>query len=125
MTVWLYDACGPERRVRGVTDDEGRARRLARESLRSVDASTALVEQALTALDATTLINGYVRTGQGWQARLTPRGRIAWKRLTVVVTVDPAAKSQAPSKRRRGGGNRGPALGGGADPPVRRGAGGA
>jgi uncharacterized protein YfaQ (DUF2300 family) len=82
MTVWLYDTRGPERRVCGITDDEARARRRARESLRSIDASTALVEQALTALDAETLIYGYARTGQGWQARRTPGGRIVWKRLT-------------------------------------------
>ena len=81
MTVWLYDTRGPERHVCGVTDDERRARRLARESLRSVDANTALVEQALTALNAATLIYGYARTGQGWQARRTPRGRVTWKRL--------------------------------------------
>jgi CheY-like chemotaxis protein len=65
MTVWLYDAHGPERHVCGVTDDEKRARRLARESLSRAGADTALVEQALTALDAVTLIYGYVRTGEG------------------------------------------------------------
>jgi hypothetical protein len=27
----------------------------------------------------------YQRTGQGWQARLTPRGRITWKWLTAAA----------------------------------------
>jgi hypothetical protein len=66
MTVWLYDTRGPERHVCGVTDDETRARRLARESLRSVDATAALVEQAYAALELKTLLYVYQRTGQGW-----------------------------------------------------------
>jgi hypothetical protein len=93
VTVWLYDARGPERHVCGVTDDEKRARRLARESLNRIEASTALVEQALTALDAVTLIYGYVRTGEGWQARRTPRGRIAWKRLPAAAITTRRAAS--------------------------------
>jgi hypothetical protein len=93
MTVWLYDTCGPERRVCGVTDDEKRARRLARESLRSVEANTALVEQVYAALELKTLLHVYQRTGQGWQARLTPGGRIAWKRLTAAASTPPRAVS--------------------------------
>jgi len=85
MTVWLYDTRGPERHVCGVTDDEARARRLARESLRSVEATTALVEQAYAALELKTLLYVYQRTGEGWRARCTPRGRITWKRLTAAA----------------------------------------
>jgi hypothetical protein len=85
MIVWLWDASGPARRGRGVTDDEGRARHAAVALLRTGEATTARVEQALTALDARTLIYGYARTGEGWQARRTPRGRIAWKRVTAAT----------------------------------------
>jgi hypothetical protein len=93
MTIWLYDARGPERHMCGVTDDEARARRLARESLRSVEATTALVEQAYAALELKTLLYVYQRTGQGWQARRTPRGRIAWKRFSPATITSRRADS--------------------------------
>lgn len=93
MTVWLYDAPGPERRECGVTDDEKRARRLARESLLSTGASTALVEQAYSALELGTLLYCYRRTGQGWRVWRTPRGRIAWKRLTIAASTPRRAVS--------------------------------
>jgi len=87
MIVWVWDARGPDRGAGGVADDEKRARKLARASLLATGARDVLVEQALTALDATTLIYGYARTGQGWRGHRTPRGRVTWRRLTAADTA--------------------------------------
>jgi hypothetical protein len=83
VIVWVWDARGPDRSSAGVTGgDEKRARRLARESLIRTGASEVLVEQALTALDAATLIYGYQRTGYGWRGHRTPAGHVSWRRFT-------------------------------------------
>jgi hypothetical protein len=82
MIVWLWDARGPERCVRGVTDDQWRARTMAEESAHSVGASEMLVEQAYADLGTTTLTYGYRRTGWGWHGRRTSGGEVAWDRLT-------------------------------------------
>lgn len=81
MIVWVWDAHGPDRSAGGVADDEKHARRLARESLLRTGASEVLIEQALTAFDAATLIYGYARTGQQWRGHRTPSGRITWRKL--------------------------------------------
>jgi len=86
VIVWVWDAQGPGRGSAGVTGgNEKRARKLARESLLSTGASEVLVEQALTALDAATLVYGYVRTGHGWRGRRTPAGRVTWHRFAGTV----------------------------------------
>jgi hypothetical protein len=74
VIVWVWDAHGPDRSAGGVSDDEKRARKLARESLLSTGASDVLVEAAFTELGIKTLSYGYVRTGQGWLGHRTAGG---------------------------------------------------
>ena len=81
MIVWLWSASGAECRGSGVSDSEERARGAAEACLASGRANVAHVEQALTALDATTLIYGYVRTGDGWQGHRGEHGAITWESL--------------------------------------------
>ncbi len=64
MSVYLWQADGPEQGARGVTDDERSARRAAADLLRCGQASTAVVEQG--------------GTGRRWQARVGAQGRIRW-----------------------------------------------
>jgi hypothetical protein len=87
VIVWVWDAQAPDRSSGGVADDEKRARKLARESLLATGASEVLVEQALTVLDAATLIYGYARTGYGWCGHRTPGGRVTWRRFTAAGTA--------------------------------------
>jgi len=87
VIVWVWDARGPACGQGGVSDDEKRARRLARESLLSTGASEVLVEQASAELGIRTLNHVYVRTGRGWRGHLTPSGRVTWRRFTAVGTV--------------------------------------
>ena len=84
MIVWLWDAYGPERRVRGVTDGgEEHALRAAEEALRTAAAAEVVIEKAYATLDTTTLENGYQRTGEGRHGRITHAGGpVAWDRLT-------------------------------------------
>ena len=77
MTVWLWDACGSDRRGLGVTDDETTARLAAEACLRSGGADTARVERALLMSGARGLTPGYQRTGRGWTARRRD-GRVTW-----------------------------------------------
>lgn len=91
MTVWLYDAHGPERSESGVTDDDKRIRKLAREALASTGASEVLIEQAVTELGIRTLKYGYERTGLRWRGYRTPRGRVTWRRLTAATAPRRAA----------------------------------
>jgi hypothetical protein len=81
MIVWLWDAPGPARCGRGVTDDEGRALGAAVALLRSGAACSATVEAARTVLDPRTLNRVYERTGTGWQARRGEDGVIRWQPL--------------------------------------------
>lgn len=85
MTVWVWDAHGPDRSEGGVTDNDKRARKMAAQSLHSTGASEVLVEQATLALGIRTLNYGYQRTGQGWRGRPAPRGRVAWRRFTAAA----------------------------------------
>jgi hypothetical protein len=81
MIVWVWDAQGPDRGEVGVSDNEKRARKRAKESLLCTGASEVLVEQAYLQSGAKTLNYGYARTGHGWRGRRTPRGRVIWRKL--------------------------------------------
>ena len=81
MIVWLWDATGPVRCGRGVTDDEGRALGAAAALLRSGTACSATVEAARPVLDDRTLNRIYERTGTGWQARRGEHGAVRWRPL--------------------------------------------
>jgi hypothetical protein len=78
VIVWLWEANGPTRSGRGVTDDEARARQAAEALVRGGHANAARVEKAFAALGIESLTSGYVRTGHGWAARRRSDGRIAW-----------------------------------------------
>jgi hypothetical protein len=80
MIVWLWDSSGPDRAGRGVTDDEGLARRAAEACLRAGQATGARVELAHVVTGFSGLTSGYQRTGQGWTARQSA-GRVTWVRL--------------------------------------------
>lgn len=77
--AFLWQADGPAMGSRGVCGDQGRARRLAAECLRSGAADTAVVEEAVTDLMAQTLADGYRRTGPRWSARVGAGGRVRWR----------------------------------------------
>lgn len=81
MIVWLWDAPGPARAARGVTDDEATARRAAETCLRSGQARSAAVEKAHAVLGVQSLTSGYERTGDGWTAECRQDGRISWMPL--------------------------------------------
>lgn len=78
MIVWLWDADGPARTARGVTDDEAAARHAAEACLRSGQARAAAVEQARAVLGMESLTSGYQRTGSGWTGECRQDGRISW-----------------------------------------------
>ena len=78
MIVWLWDAYGPARSGRGITDDEDRAIHNAETLMRSGQASVARVESAHADLGTRTLTSGYRRTGQGWRGRSGDTG-IRWE----------------------------------------------
>lgn len=82
ITVFLWQADGPSRGERGVSGDRRAARQAAAGCLRSGEATAAVVEEATTELGIRTLAVGYHRTGQRWQARAGPAGRIWWVRAT-------------------------------------------
>jgi hypothetical protein len=80
VIVWLWDACGPERCGRGVTDDKARAIEAAEACLHTGHANVARVEAAQFVLGITTLATGYLRTGEGLRARSGDTG-IRWQPL--------------------------------------------
>lgn len=82
MIVWLWDACGPARSGRGVTDDDARARQTAEACTRGSQASAARAESARTILASGTLTFAYERTGEGWAAQRHRDGRITWTAFT-------------------------------------------
>jgi hypothetical protein len=82
VIVWLWDATGPIRSSRGITDDEARARQAAEAWIQGGHANTARVEKALAALGIESLTSEYARTGHGWVARRRSDGRIAWVPLS-------------------------------------------
>jgi hypothetical protein len=81
VIVWLWNAPGPARAARGVTDDEATARRAAETCLRSGQARSAAVEKAHAVLGVQSLTSGYERTGDGWTAECRQDGRISWMPL--------------------------------------------
>jgi hypothetical protein len=83
VIVWLWDASGPARRGRGITDDEAAARRAAEACLRGTEACSARVESARAVLGIESLTSGYERTGHGWEARRRRDGRITWMPLPI------------------------------------------
>ncbi len=78
MIVFLWEADGPARSGRGVTDDRARALRNAETCLRSGQANVAKVERATLMSGIRTLTSGYLRTGDGWRARCGDTG-IRWE----------------------------------------------
>ena len=78
MSVYLWQADGPEQGARGVTDDEQAARRAAAVLLQDGRASSAVVEEAVPELGMRTLTAGYYPTGQRWDGRLGAQGRVRW-----------------------------------------------
>jgi hypothetical protein len=81
MILWLWDACGPARSGRGVTDDQARALQLAETLLRSGQANVARVEGARLVPGTHTLNTGYERTGEGWRGRCGDSG-VRWEPFT-------------------------------------------
>ena len=81
MIVWLWEAPGPARAARGVTDDEATAWRAAETCLSSGQARFAAVEKAHALLGVRSLTSGYERTGDGWMAECRQDGRISWTPL--------------------------------------------
>lgn len=77
MIVWLWDAGN----VKGVTDIESHALKVAEVSMRGNGAATVRVESALLVTGFCALTMGYHRTGMGWSARRVSNGRIAWEPL--------------------------------------------
>jgi hypothetical protein len=78
MMVWLWDASGPARSGRGITDDQTRALAVAEAYLRSGNANVARVEAARLVSGTRTLTTGYERTGEGWRGRCADSG-IRWE----------------------------------------------
>lgn len=76
MIVYLWDATGPDRRSRGVTDKKDRALSLAGECLLR-GADSAYVEVASFTLGVMT-IHHYDRMGTGWRGRCID-GRVMWE----------------------------------------------
>jgi len=83
MIVYLWSAYGAGCHAIGISDSYDRARDAAGACVASGRADGARVEQALTTVDARTLIDGYVRTGEGWQARRGEHGAVRWQPLRV------------------------------------------
>jgi hypothetical protein len=82
VIVWLWDADGPARTSRGITDDAGAARRAAEACLLSGQARCAAVEQARAVLGMESLTSGYQRTGNGWTGECRQDGQISWTPLS-------------------------------------------
>ena len=78
MILWLWDADGPARTGRGVTNDETRAIKAAEACMRNGQARIAKVEAALLVLGIPGLTPGYKRTGNGWRGRCGDTG-IRWE----------------------------------------------
>jgi hypothetical protein len=77
VIVWLWDAGS----VKGVTDNESHALKVAEVSMHGTDAATVRVESAVLVIGVCTLTMGYRRTGMGWLARRVSNGSIAWEPL--------------------------------------------
>jgi hypothetical protein len=82
MIVWLWDAYGPARIGRGITDEQARAIEIAEQCLRSGQASVVKVEGARLALGVPGLTSEYQRTGEGWRGRHADSGT-QWEPFTL------------------------------------------
>jgi hypothetical protein len=80
VIVWLWDASGPDRCGRGVTDNKARAVQAAETYMRNWDANVAKVEAASVMLGTETLTSAYLRTGEGLRGRCGDSG-IRWEPL--------------------------------------------
>lgn len=77
VPVFPWQADGADRGVRGVSGDQVSAQEAAAKCLQSGEATTARIEAATTEIGTQTLIDGYRRTGEAWQALLSD-GRVTW-----------------------------------------------
>lgn len=84
MYIWTAPGTGKAgfRKASGVSDDQNRAREAAEKALRTGRSGTAYVERVRTAGATPKLSLSYVRTGTGWEARLSRAGRVEWKPFT-------------------------------------------
>lgn len=78
MTVFLWQADGPEQGARGVTDAQWLARRHAAAFLLTGQASSAVVQEAVTELGMRTLGDGYYATGPQWRGTVGDGGLVRW-----------------------------------------------
>jgi hypothetical protein len=79
VIVYLWDACGPARTARGVTDSEVHARQAAEGLLIGGQATDAVLEKAFLGLGAGSMTYGYQSAGPAWHALLSD-GRVTWTR---------------------------------------------
>ena len=80
ITVWLWDADGPDRSASGVTAEDCAAKDAAKEGMITTGAITATVEKAAHLGGGGWMRSGSPRTGTGWTARRNGT-RIRWSRL--------------------------------------------
>jgi hypothetical protein len=77
VSVFLWQADGPEAGARGVSGSLWAARRAAEGRLRSGAATAAEIEEAVLGLGTRALTFSYCPAGRRWQAK-TSRGRVTW-----------------------------------------------
>lgn len=104
MIAWTWDGWGATCSGAGVADDEDSARRSAAAWMQASGADHARVEKVQASTDISTLMNGYARTGYGWDAERRPDGRIRWRRFrsrqaVPAVPCSPPVASLRPSSR--------------------------
>jgi Tfp pilus assembly protein PilX len=78
VIVWLWDACGPVRRGRGITSDKARAMQAAEACMRNGHATVATVEAAQFISGIRALTSGYQRIGEGMRGHCGDNG-IRWE----------------------------------------------
>jgi len=86
VIVYLWDACGPTRTARGVTDSEARARQAAETLLIGGQATDVVLQKAFLGLGAGSMTYDYQRTSLAWHALLSDRG-VTWTRLAPRLAV--------------------------------------
>jgi hypothetical protein len=86
VIVYLWNACGPTRTARGVTDSEARSRQAAETLLIGGQATDAVLEKAFLGLGEGSMTYGYQRTGLTWHALLSD-GRVTWTRSAPQLAV--------------------------------------
>lgn len=83
--AFLWQADGPEVGSRGVTDDEGTARKRAAACLLSGSAVAAVVQEATAELGMRTLTDGYHRTGREWRGSVGAGGQVRWTQAVIAA----------------------------------------